>query len=196
VLALDRTAADLLFREAHTADRFAPDPVSDERMEEIWDLIRWGPTSGNSSPGRFLLVRSQQARERLVAHMSEGNRDKTLAAPLTVVAAADLRFHDLWPRTAPHRAQAAARLEDDLPARERLAILSATLQTAYFIIGVRAAGLAAGPMGGFDRDGVDAELFPDRNWRSLVVINVGHPAADGFRDRLPRLSFADVARTV
>ena len=194
--ALDPTAADLLFREAHTADRFAPDPVSDEQMEEIWDLIRWAPTSGNSSPGRFLLVRSPQARERLVAHMSEGNREKTLAAPLTVVAAADLRFHDLWPRTAPHRAQAAARLEDDLPARERLAILSATLQTAYFIIGIRAAALAAGPMGGFDRDGVDREFFPDGNWRSLVVINVGHPVPDGFRNRLPRLSFADVARTV
>jgi 3-hydroxypropanoate dehydrogenase len=196
VLALDRTAADLLFFEAHTADRFAPDPITDGQIEEIWNLIRWAPTNGNASPGRLLLVRSPQARERLVGHMGEGNRAKTLAAPLTVVAAADLRFHELWPRTAPHRTQAAARLEDDLPARERLAALSATLQTAYFIIGVRAAGLAAGPMGGFDRDGVDREFFADGRWRSLVVINVGRPVADGYRERLPRLAFADVSRVV
>src|SRR6202042_1489957 len=99
--------------------------------------------------------------------------------------AADLRFHELWPRTAPHRAQAAARLEDDLPARERLAVLSATLQAGYFILGVRAAGLAAGPMGGFDREGVDGEFFGDGAWRSLVVINVGRPAADSYRERAP-----------
>jgi 3-hydroxypropanoate dehydrogenase len=141
-------------------------------------------------------VRSPEARERLVAHLSEGNRDKTLAAPLTVVAAADLRFHDAWPRVAPHRAQAAARLEDDPAARERLATVSATLQAAYFIIGVRAAGLAAGPMGGFDRAGVDGEFFADGGWRSLLVINVGHPLADGHRERLPRFEFADVARVV
>jgi 3-hydroxypropanoate dehydrogenase len=196
VLALDRSCADLLFFDAHTAGRFAPEPVSDEQIEEIWNMVRWAPTSGNSSPGRLLLVRSPQARERLGRHMSEGNRAKTLAAPLTVVAAADLRFHELWPRTAPHRAQAAARLEDDLPARERLAILSATLQVGYFIIGVRAAGLAAGPMGGFDREGVDGEFFADGAWRSLVVINLGRPAADSYGERLPRLGFADVSRVV
>ncbi len=196
MLALDQTAADLLFFEAHTADRFSPDPVPDSEVEEIWNLIRWAPTSGNSSPGRLLLVRSPEARLRLVGHMSEGNRDKTLVAPLTVVAAADLRFHELWPKTAPHRAQAAARLEDDLPARERLAILSATLQAAYFLIGARAAGLAAGPMGGFDRAGVDGEFFADGAWRSLVVINLGRPVPDGHRERLPRLTFADVSRSV
>jgi 3-hydroxypropanoate dehydrogenase len=196
VLAIDRTAADLLFFEAHTADRFAPDPIPDAQIEEIWNLIRWAPTNGNASPCRLLLVRSPEARERLVGHMSEGNRAKTLAAPLTVVVAADLRFHELWPRTAPHRAQAAARLEDDPATRERLATLSATLQAAYFIIGVRAAGLAAGPMGGFDREGVDHEFFADGRWRSLVVINVGLPLADGYRERLPRLEFADVSRVV
>lgn len=196
MLALDPRDADLLFLEAHTADRFAPDPVSDAQIEEVWNLIRWAPTSANSSPGRLLLVRSAQARERLTAHMSGGNRAKTLEAPLTVIAAADLRFHELWPTVAPHRAEAAARLEDDLPTRERLAVLSATLQTGYLIIGLRAAGLAVGPMGGFDREGVDGEFFPDGAWRSLVVINVGRPVPDGHRPRLPRLSFADVSRSV
>jgi 3-hydroxypropanoate dehydrogenase len=196
MLALDRAAADLLFLEAHTHDQFAPDPVSDDQVAEIWDLVRWAPTSGNSSPGRLLLVRSSEARQRLVAHMSKGNQAKTLAAPLTVVAAADTRFHELWPRIAPHRGESAARLEDDPAARERLALLSGTLQAAYFIIGVRAAGLAAGPMGGFDREAVDAEFFADGRWRSLVVINVGRPAAGGYRERLPRLEFSDVSRVV
>jgi 3-hydroxypropanoate dehydrogenase len=194
--ALDDTAADLLFREAHTMDSFTGDPVPDERIAAAYELIRWAPTGGNASPGRFLLVRSPAARERLVAHMNQGNRAKTLAAPLTVVCAADTRYHELWPRIAPHRAEAAARLEGDPDARLRLATQSAWLQTAYFILGVRAVGLDAGPMGGFDRDGVDAEFFPDGVWRSLLIVNVGTGAPGGYRDRLPRLDFADVSRSV
>jgi 3-hydroxypropanoate dehydrogenase len=196
MLALDDAAADLLFREAHTTDRFTAEPVTDAQLAAVWELIRWAPTGGNASPGRFLLVRSPDARERLVAHLNQGNRAKTLAAPLTVVCAADIRYHELWPRIAPNRAEAAARLEDDLEARVRLATQSAWLQTAYFILGVRAAGLAAGPMGGFDRAGVNGEFFADGRWSSLLVVNVGTGAPGGHRDRLPRLEFEDVVRTV
>ena len=196
MLAIDKAAADLLFLEAHTADRFTSDPVSDAQIEEIWDLVRWAPTSGNSSPARLLLVRTPEARERLAGHMSQSNREKTLAAPLTVVSAADTRYHDLWPTIAPHRVEAAARLEDDPERRLALATTGALLQTAYFIIGVRAAGLAAGPMGGFNSAGVDGEFFADGRWRSLLVINIGVPAQDGSRTRLPRFAFADVARSV
>ena len=196
MLALDDNAQNLLFREARTASSFDPDPVSDEQIKEIWDLIRWAPTGGNANPGRLLLVRSPHARERLVAHMGEGNRAKTLAAPLTVVVAADLRFHELWPTVSPGRAEAAARLEDDPQARERLAIVSATLVTAYFLIGVRAAGLAAGPMGGFNRAGVDGEFFPDGRWRSILIVNVGVPAAASYNERQGRLEFEDVAVVV
>jgi len=196
MLALDQQAQDLLFLEAHTANSFTSDPVSDEQIEEIWNLIRWAPTGGNASPGRLLLVRSPEARERLVAHMGESNRAKTLAAPLTVVLAADTRYHELWPKISPGRAEAAARLEADAPARERLAMLSGTLVTAYFLIGVRAAGLAAGPMGGFSREGVDGEFFPDGRWRSILVVNVGVPAPEGHSERQARLEFEDVARIV
>jgi 3-hydroxypropanoate dehydrogenase len=196
MLKLDNDAADLLFREAHTADSFTPDAVSDEQLQEIWDLVRWAPTGGNANPGRLLVVRSPEARERLVAHMSESNRAKTLAAPLTVVTAADTRFHELLGTLTPDRPAAAQRLADDPQARERLATLSATLFTAYFLIGVRAAGLAAGPMGGFDRAGVDAEFFPDGRWRSILVVNVGVAAPDGFSQRRPRLPFSEVARVV
>jgi 3-hydroxypropanoate dehydrogenase len=196
VLALDPTAADLLFYEAHTANSFTDDPVSDAQIEEIWNLIRWAPTGGNASPGRLLLVRSAAARERLVAHMGESNRAKTLAAPLTVVTAADTRYHELWPKIAPQRAQAAARLEGDPDARERLAMLSGTLVTAYFLLGVRAAGLAAGPMGSFDRAGVNGEFFADGRWRSILVVNVGVAAPEGHAERQARLDFEDIAQIV
>ena len=196
MLVLDGKAQDLLFREAHTTASFTTDPVSDEQIKEIWDLIRWAPTGGNASPGRLLIVRSPQARERLVAHMSESNRAKTLAAPLTVVLAADLRYHELWPTISPRRSESAARLADDPDARERLAMLSGTLVTAYFLIGVRAAGLAAGPMGGFNREGVNGEFFPDGRWRSILIVNVGVAADDGASEREGRLEFADVAQIV
>jgi 3-hydroxypropanoate dehydrogenase len=196
MLALDEQAQDLLFRDAHTANSFTSDPVTDEQIKEIWDLIRWAPTGGNASPGRLLIVRSPQARERLVEHMGESNRPKTLAAPLTVVVAADTRYHELWPKISPQRAEAAARLEADPQARERLAMMSATLVTAYFLIGVRAAGLAAGPMGGFDRAGVDGEFFPDGRWRSILIVNVGVPAAESHNERQGRLEFEDVAVVV
>lgn len=128
--------------------------------------------------------------------MNEGNRAKTLAAPLTVIAAADLRFHELWPTIAPHRAERAAELENDPEARKRLATPSATLQTAYFLVGVRAAGLAIGPMGGFDHAGVDAEFFPDGRWSSILIMNIGMPTPEGYRKRLSRPSFEDIVRTV
>jgi 3-hydroxypropanoate dehydrogenase len=196
MLALDDKAQDLLFREAHTTATFTSDPVSDEQIKEIWDLIKWAPTGGNASPGRLLIVRSPEARGRLVAHMGESNRPKTLAAPLTVVVAADTRYHELWPTISPGRTGAAARLEDDPDARERLAMLSATLVTAYFLIGVRAAGLSAGPMGGFNRAGVDGEFFPDGRWRSILIVNVGVGTSEGESDRQGRLAFEDVAVVV
>ena len=196
MLKLDDNAADLLFREAHTPSNFTSDPVSDEQIEEIWNLIRWAPTGGNTNPGRLLLVRSPEARERLVAHLSESNKAKTLAAPLTVVTAADTRFHELLATLTPDRPDAARRLENDPEARERLARLSATLLTAYFLIGVRAAGLAAGPMGGFDRAGVDGEFFPDGRWRSILVVNVGVPVAESYSERRPRLAFSEATRVV
>ena len=196
MLAIDQAAADLLFYEAHTTSAFTDEAVSDEQIEEIWNLIRWAPTGGNASPGRLLLVRSPQARERLVQHMGESNRAKTLAAPLTVIVAADTRYHELWPSIAPARQEAADRLEADPEARERLAMLSGTLVTAYFLIGVRAAGLAAGPMGGFDRKGVDQEFFGDGRWRSILIINVGEAAESGHGERQGRLSFEQAARVL
>ncbi len=195
-LELEKDAQDLLFRSARTANAFTDEPVSDEQVRAIHDLVKWGPTAMNAQPLRVVLVRSPDARGRLVEHMSDGNKAKTSIAPLTLVLAADVDFHDELPRVSPHAVGARDRLDADETGRERMATFNALLQSAYLLVGIRAAGLAAGPMTGFDPAGVDAEFFPDGRHRSLVVVNVGHPAPEAFRDRQPRLEYEDVVTAV
>ena len=194
-LQLGRHAQDLMFREARTANTFSAEPVSDEQVRAIYELVKWAPTAMNSQPLRVVLVRSPQARERLLAHLAEGNRDKTRSAPLTAVLAADTGFHEHLDDLLPHAPGAKDRFADPA-ARESTARFNATLQIGYFLLGVRAAGLAAGPMGGFDRAGVDADFFPDGRYRSLLVVNIGRPGPDAWRERLPRLAPDDVLSTV
>ncbi|MFG1913290.1 malonic semialdehyde reductase [Micromonospora sp. NPDC048898] len=195
LLALDRAAQDLLFRAARTANTFTDEPVTDEQVAAIHDLIRYGPTAYNGQPLRVLLLRSAAARARLLPHLSSSNRAKTAAAPLVAVLAADLDFHERLPELYPHRPQARDWLGDRV-ARAEQARLNATLQIGYLLVGVRAAGLAAGPMAGFDAAGVTREFFPDGRHETLLVMNVGHPGPDSWRARLPRLSTEDVVRTL
>jgi nitroreductase len=193
-LQLSEEAADLLFREARTANTFADEPVTQDQVRAIYDLIKWGPTSMNQQPLRIVLVRTPEARERLLPLMGEGNRPKTAAAPLVAILAADLDFHEEFPKTFPHKPDA-KELFDGLD-REPHAKLNATLQIAYFILGVRAAGLAAGPMTGFDAAGVDKEFFPDGRHRSLVIVNLGRPGENAWFARSPRLDHDEVVSTV
>ncbi len=199
-LLLDGDAQNLLFREARTANAFTDAPVSDDQMRAVYDLIQWGPTSANGQPLRVLLVRSDAARARLLPHMSGGNRAKTGKAPLVAVLAFDADFHENYPRIFPHEPESRSWFEGSAEAdatRAATARESAALQAGYFIIGVRAAGLAAGPMAGFDKPGVDAEFFPDGRFRSFLVVNVGTPAAEGaWFDRSPRLAYDEVFETV
>lgn len=194
-LALGDEAQDLLFREARTANAFTDEPISDERMRAVYDLVKYAPTSMNQQPLRVLLVRSPEARQRLVAHMMDGNRAKTAAAPLVAILAADLDFHDELPRLFPHLPDARGFFLDDAR-REGSARFNAGLQVAYFVLGVRAAGLAAGPMTGFDAAGVDREFFADGKHRALAVLNIGMPGPDAYRPRLPRLEYDDVVSTI
>ena len=195
-LELEKDAQDLLFRSARTANAFTDEPVSDEQLRAIHDLVKWGPTAMNMQPLRVVLVRTPDARARLVEHMSGNNKPKTSIAPLTLILAADVDFHEELPRVAPHALGARDRLQADETGRERMAMFNALLQAAYLLVGIRAAGLAAGPMTGFDAAAVDAEFFPDGRHRSLVVVNVGHPALDAYRDRQPRLEYEDVVTVV
>ncbi|MGG7569538.1 malonic semialdehyde reductase [Streptomyces sirii] len=194
-LALHPTAQDLLFRQARTANTFTAEPVTEDQVQAIYDLVKYAPTAYNQSPLRVVLVRSEEARERLVDLMDEGNRRKTAAAPLIAVLAADNEFHEELPALLPHFPQAKDLLFADRPVREESALLNATLQAAYFILGVRAAGLAAGPMTGFDFPGVQKE-FLDDDHTPLMVVNIGRPGADAWYPRSPRLAYHDVVTTV
>jgi 3-hydroxypropanoate dehydrogenase len=190
-LALSVEAQDLLFRQARTANAFTDEPVADEQIQAIYDLVKYAPTSMNNQPLRVALIRSDAARERLLKHMAEGNREKTANAPLVAVLAADTEFHENLPKVFPHFPQAKELFTDD-GARIGTARLNAALQVGYFLLGVRAAGLAAGPMTGFDAEGLDADLFHDRPWKSLVVVNIGRPTENAWFDRLPRLEYDEV----
>ncbi|WP_427920207.1 malonic semialdehyde reductase [Streptomyces sp. cg40] len=194
-LVLDPAAQDLLFREARTANTFTDEPVTDEQVQAIYDLVKYGPTSMNQSPLRITLVRSPEARERLVQHLSEGNQKKTAAAPLVAILSADNEFHEELPTLFPHFPQAKDTVFAERSAREHNAALNAALQAAYFIIGIRAAGLAAGPMTGLDFAGVQKE-FLDDDHTPFVVINIGKPGEDAWFPRSPRLAYDEVVTTV
>ena len=191
VLALAADAQALLFREARTANRFTDEPVTDEQIAAIYDLVKYAPTALNTQPLRIVLVRDGEPRERLLKHMADGNRDKTADAPLVAVLAADTNFHDHLERTFPHLPHARDMFADD-EAREQAARFNATLQAGYFLLGVRAAGLAAGPMGGFDAAGIDDDLLAGRNLKSFLVVNIGKPGENAWYDRLPRLEQDEV----
>ncbi|MGD6743564.1 malonic semialdehyde reductase [Streptomyces sp. BH106] len=194
-LVLDPAAQDLLFREARTANTFSSEPVTDEQIAAIYDLVKYGPTAFNQSPLRITLVRSPEARERLVKHMAEGNQPKTATAPLVAILSTDHEFHEELPQLFPHAPGIADMFFSERPVREQAGTLNATLQAAYFIIGVRAAGLAAGPMTGFDFAGVQKE-FLDDDHTPLMVINIGKPGEDAWFPRSPRLEQEQVITTV
>jgi 3-hydroxypropanoate dehydrogenase len=194
-LVLDKTAQDLLFREARTANTFSDEPVTEDQVAAIYDLVKYAPTSMNIQPLRVLLVRSPGARERLVEHMSDGNKNKTGTAPLVAVLAYDPEFHEHLPTQFPHF-QGAQDIFKGQDHRFGTATLNATLQVGYFILGVRAAGLAAGPMTGFDAEGIDKEFFSESGYKTLVVVNIGKPGENAWFPRNPRLEQDQVVTTV
>jgi 3-hydroxypropanoate dehydrogenase len=140
---------------------------------------------------RVLYVRGDEAVARLVPHMSKGNAKKVQGAPVTAVLAADLDFHSRLGHVAPGSQAKQARYAADQTLSEADAVFSATLQAGYFIMAVRTVGLAAGPMGGFDGPGIDAEFFSARRWRTILTVNIGHPAAEAWKDRQPRVPESD-----
>ena len=187
-LAIDATAADVLFREARTAYAFTDEPVGDGQLAEIYELMRHAPTAMNTQPLRITFVRSAEAKARLLPHLAEGNRPKSESAPIVAILAADTDFHEHLPRLMPMAENAKDRFADDA-ARAQAARFNATLQAGYFLLAVRAVGLDAGPMGGFDATGVDAEFFTGTALRSILVVNIGHVAEGGNFPRKPHMGF-------
>jgi 3-hydroxypropanoate dehydrogenase len=188
---LDAAAQDLLFREAHTAKTFTDEPVTDEQVAAIYDLIKWGPTMTNSQPLRIVLARSDNARARVVSHMLPNNAEKTANAPLIAVLAADMKFNRHIERIFPDAPFMAQMYERD-DFREPIADSQAWMQAGYFVMGIRALGLDACPMLGLDRAGLDADLFAESDLKSICVVLIGKPGPDAYGPRLPRLDYDEV----
>ncbi|MEO0883094.1 MAG: malonic semialdehyde reductase [Pseudomonadota bacterium] len=183
-------ALNTLFRRARSHNRWSDRDVPETLMRAIYELTKWGPTSANGSPGRFVFLPKGEARERLKPHLSAGNVEKTMAAPWTVIIAHDLDFNEKMATLFPHDPSAADWFGDG-DTRETHAFRNGTLQSAYFLIAARAIGLDCGPMSGFDNAGVDAEfLIGERSrWKSNWLCNLGYGDKAGLFDRLPRLDF-------
>jgi len=193
---LDPVAQDALFRSARTARAWDPRPVTDEHLASVYELLRWGPTALNTSPLRLARVHAPESRKRLASHLAEGNRERALTAPLTLVVAADASFHEHPGTLVPHWPADA-----DLFADEAMRLASARdnafLQIGYLVVALRASGLDVGPMGISDPAGLDADLLAGTSWRSLIVVNAGWPAQDdGAFPRAPRLDPELAIRTV
>ena len=184
-------ALSALFVDARTARTFAPTPVTDAELTAIWDLAKWAPTASNLQPLRVMYVQNPEARARLVAHMAEGNRARIASAPAVAVLAVDSRFHEYVPMVMPLRPELQDALEGNDAMRAKMGGFSGAMQAGYFVLAVRAQGLAAGPMGGFDAQAVDADFFPDGRLHSALVVAIGHPGENPWHDRLPRLENTD-----
>ncbi|MEV7045124.1 malonic semialdehyde reductase [Amycolatopsis sp. NPDC051061] len=193
---LDPEAKEVLFTGARTANSFADTPVSDAELTEIWELAKWAPTSANTQPLRVLFVRPGEGRDRLVKHLTEGNQAKTQSAPAVAVLAMDTRFHEYIPALLPFKPELKEVFAANETMRDGTGTFNATLQAGYFILAIRAVGLAAGPMAGFDAAGVNAEFFPDGRFRSILVVNIGHPGENPWFERLPRLEHDDALQWV
>lgn len=184
-----------LFDEAHTAYDWTDEALPDDLPQRLYDRVKWGPTSANASPARFVFLRSEAAKARLGPHLSGSNRAKTLAAPMCVIVAYDLDFPETMTRLNP--AQPSARYWFDGPGvREETALRNSSMQGAYLILAARGIGLHCGPMSGFDKAAVDAEFFAGTAVKSNFLINLGHASAAGLRPRQPRLDFAEACRTL
>jgi 3-hydroxypropanoate dehydrogenase len=185
---LDDAALDTIFRSARTHNAWTGKPILDEQLQQLYDLTKFGPTSANCSPARFVFLRTQESRERLLPALSAGNVAKTMAAAVTVIVAFDPNFFDRLPTLFPH-ADARSWFAGNPELCEETAFRNGTLQGGYLIIAARALGLDTGPMSGFDRATVDREFFGANGWKSNFLVNLGEGDASVLFPRSPRLDF-------
>lgn len=188
---LDEPALATLFTEARTANTFSSTPVTDEELHTIWDLAKWPPTAANTQPLRVVYVRTAEGKKRLLAHMNEGNVAKTESAPVTAILAVDTEFQQHIPIVLPFKPELRDVFDSNAEAHDAITSFNGPLQAGYFLLAARAVGLATGPMAGFGKEALDADFFPDGTWKSILVVNIGHPGENPWFDRLPRLDSGD-----
>jgi 3-hydroxypropanoate dehydrogenase len=191
---LDDEALDILFRKARTHNVWLDKRVSDDLLREVYDLMKWGPTSANSSPARILFLRTPEAKERLRPALSPNNLDKTMKAPVTAILAYDVKFYENLPRLLPNNPAAREWFANSPQLAEVTAFRNGTLQGGYFILAARALGLDCGPMSGFDNAKVDAEFFSGTSVKSNFLCNVGYGDASKLFPRNPRLDFDEACK--
>ena len=187
-MSLDHAALDAQFTSARTQNKWTDQPVSDADLQALYDLVKMGPTSANSSPARFVFIRTPEGKEKLKPALSAGNLDKTMTAPVTVIVAYDPKFYDQLPKLFPH-ADARAWFSGNEALAQETAFRNSTLQGGYLILAARALGIDTGAMSGFDKAKVDEAFFAESGFKSNFLINLGHGDASGVFPRSPRLSF-------
>lgn len=192
---LNSEALDRLFRTARTRNGWLPRPVPEALLREVYELAKWGPTSANLSPGRFVFLTTEEAKARLAPFLSSANRAKSLSAPVIAIVAYDLDFAAKAPRLFPHNPGVKDWFGDPAVATET-ALRNGSLQGAYLMLAARALGLDCGPMSGFDKVGVDREFFEGTAWRSNFVCTLGYGSDEGLFERLPRLPFEEACRVL
>ena len=202
---LEDRALDALFREARTFTKWQQRPVTDEKLRDLYDLLKWAPTSANSAPARFAFLRSKEAKERLRPALAPLNVEKTMTAPVTVIVAYDLKFYEQLPKLFPQSPGMVKLFEDNSELVEATAKRNSSLQGAYLILAARALGLDCGPMSGFDPAkvdeeffaagkpcfGCDQEFFPEGHVKANFLCNLGYGDPGSLRPRLPRLAFQE-----
>lgn len=200
---IDATARDTLFREARTYAKWQPRPVTDDTLRNLYELLKWAPTSANASPARFAFLRTTEAKERLRPALAPLNVEKTMTAPVTVIVAYDLKFYEQLPKLFPQKPETAALFRRNPEMVEVTAKRNSSLQGAYLIMAARALGLDCGPMSGFDQAkvddeffaagkpcfGCDQEFFPEGHVRTNFLCNLGYGDSSALYPRLPRLAF-------
>ena len=191
---IDDEALDILFRKARTHIFWQEKPVSDDLLRQVYDLMKWGPTSANCSPARILFLCTPEAKERLRAALSPTNVDKTMQAPVTAIIAHDLKFYENLPRLFPNNPAAREWFSGNPQLAEVTAFRNGTLQGGYFILAARSLGLDCGPMSGFDNAKVDAEFFAGTSVKSNFLCNVGYGDASKLFPRNPRLDFDEACK--
>lgn len=189
----DASALDLAFRQARTFNKFRPEPVSEATLHQLVELAQNGPTAMNGQPARYVFVQGAAAKQRLAPALAAGNLDKTLAAPVTVIVAADTQFYEQLPTQFPAVPGARDMFAGNAAMAAATASRDSHLQGAYLIIAARLLGLDCGPMAGFDAAKLNAEFFPDGRYQAQFLINLGYGDASGNYPRGPRLGFEQVA---
>ena len=187
---IDQAAIDTVFLKARTQNKWKDEPVTEDQLRQIYDILKFGSTSANCSPARFVFVTSKEGKEKLAPALSSGNLEKTMAAPVCVIVGTDMEFYEKLPQLFPH-ADARSWFTSSPALAEETAFRNGTLQGAYLTVAAKMVGLDVGSMSGFDKAKVDEAFFAGTKIKSNWLVNIGHGDPSGVFGRLPRLSFEE-----